>query len=128
MSQNARTFLFGRAARKTVRRKVRERLVPKAIDQDEARFEIAIEEDNEPILAGVNQSISVVQHRCQVADRVPMKLHQGHACRTQVSTLDVAEVFSLIDDVSDAQPIAEVGEHWRIRRWQCHGRTVFPAG
>jgi hypothetical protein len=67
------SVLVRKGSDETVRREVAERLIPKGIDQDQACVEIAIEEDDESILPGVNQSASVVQHRRQSSDRVPME-------------------------------------------------------
>lgn len=84
-----------------VRCEVGERPIPKGIDEDQAGVEIAIEEDDESILSGVNQSASIVQHRRQISDRVPREFCLGQACCPQMPTLDVLKVGSVIDDVSD---------------------------
>ena len=48
-----------------------------------------------------------------------MELLLGHAVGRQMSSLDVLKVDSEIDDVTDPQPIAEVGKNRCIWYRQC---------
>jgi hypothetical protein len=99
---------------KAIGRQRRELPVPKVIDQQEARFEIAIEDHDESIGTGMNLGASIVQQQRQVGDRVSMKFRFGHAFRQQMAPLDVLKSTPLIDDISDHQLIAELGKNRRI--------------
>jgi|EndMetStandDraft_5_1072996.scaffolds.fasta_scaffold43361_2 hypothetical protein len=48
-----------------------------------------------------------------------MELLPGHAFGPQMSTLDILEAGSAIYDITNPQPIAEVGKNRRICRRQC---------
>lgn len=95
-------------------REVGKPVIPKGVNQNQARVEIAIEDYDEAIRTGVNHSASVVQHHRQVGDRVSMELGLGHAFCPQMPPLDVLKLGSMIDDISDQQFVSEVGKNRRF--------------
>jgi hypothetical protein len=54
------TVLARDGSDETIWRKVLKHLVPKDVDQDEARVEMAVEDDEEAIGTGINDSGSVI--------------------------------------------------------------------
>ena len=59
-SQNAKPFLLGDGSDETIWREVVKHLVPKDVDQDEARVEMPVEDDYEAIGTGMNHSGPVI--------------------------------------------------------------------